>query len=270
MIERLHDGTIMTRYGPADAPALVLIHGLGLNQACWQWTLPALEQDGYRIITYDLYGHGQSAPPPTTPCLRLFRDQLANVLAHCKCKKAALFGFSLGGMIARRFAQDRASQVSALAILFSPHKREQSAQDAVIKRIEQAKKDGPKATIEAALERWFTAPYREANPDQMDLVRTWVKANDPALYHQVYRVLADGIDEIIAPEPPLRCPTLVMTGEEDFGNGPDMSRAIAAEIAGAELHILKGLRHMALVENPEAVNGPLVSFLQNNLTRGAV
>ena len=95
----------------------------------------------------------------------------------------------------------------------------------------------------------------------MDLVRCWVMANDITVYHTIYRVLADGVDEIISPTPPIACPTLVMTGDEDFGNGPEMARAIAAEIEGAELCILPGLRHMALAEKPEAVNPPLVRFL---------
>jgi len=60
------------------------------------------------------------------------------------------------------------------------------------------------------------------------------------------------------------CPTLVMTGDEDFGNGPQMTHAIAAEIAGSETVILLGLRHMALAENPAAVNAPLLAFLDRH------
>jgi pimeloyl-ACP methyl ester carboxylesterase len=52
-----------------------------------------------------------------------------------------------------------------------------------------------------------------------------------------------------------------MTGEEDYGNSPAMSRAIAAEIAGSELVILPGLRHMALAEAPELFNAKLLNFL---------
>ena len=56
-----------------------------------------------------------------------------------------------------------------------------------------------------------------------------------------------------------------MTGDEDYGNGPEMTRAIAGEIAGAEVCILPGLRHMALAEDPDAVNRPLVAFLDRVL-----
>lgn len=262
MTELLDDGTCAKQEGPASAPAVVLIHGLGLNRHCWQWMTPALLQAGFQVITYDLYGHGDSGPPPATPSLTLFSEQLASLLDHYGCGSAAVFGFSLGGMIARRFAQDHPARVSALGILFSPHKRTHEAQAAIQKRVDQARTEGPHSTVEAALERWFTAAHRDANPEQINLVYGWVTANDPAIYHHIYKVLADGIDEIIAPNPPISCPTLVMTGYEDYGNGPEMSRAIADEIPGAELHLLQGLRHMALAEDPPAVNGPLLSFLK--------
>ena len=56
-------------------------------------------------------------------------------------------------------------------------------------------------------------------------------------------------------------PALVMTGDEDFGNSPDMSRAIAAEIPRSELVVLQGLRHMALAEAPGLFNKELLGFL---------
>ncbi len=260
------DGTAYELTGPEGAPMVVLIHGLGLNRACWRWTIPALA-DGYRVLSYDLFGHGQSAPPPETPSLSLFSRQLADLLDHCGATTVAIAGFSLGGMIARRFAQDAADRTEALIILHSPHQRSADAQAAIVKRVEQARREGPQSTVEAALERWFTAPYREANPKMMDLVRSWVMANRIEIYHTIYQVLADGVAEIVAPDPPIKLPALVITGDEDYGNGPEMTHAIAAEIPGAEALILPGLRHMALAEDPDAVNRPVRAFLDKNLAR---
>lgn len=259
MAMKTPDGTAYDLVGPENAPCIVLIHGLGLNRQCWQWTTPAL-CDKYRILTYDLFGHGGSTPPPHTPSLTLFSRQLIDLLDHCGIGSAAIIGFSLGGMIARRTAQDAPDRVAALAILHSPHERTDAAQAAILKRVQQAQKEGPASTVDAALERWFTDEFRQANPGMMDLVRSWVMANDIAIYHTIYKVLASGIAEITAPAPPIACPTLVMTGDEDYGNGPEMAVAIAAGIEGAEVHILPGLRHMALAENPDAVNQPMQAF----------
>ena len=262
------DGTAYDLAGRDRAPVVVLIHGLGLNRACWQWLAPGLAAR-YRVLSYDLPGHGESAAPPADPTLKTLSDHLTGLLDHLGMERAAIVGFSLGGMIARRFAQDHPARVTALGILHSPHKRSDTAQAAILARVAQAKSDGPQATVEAALERWFTDAYRAENPAMMDLVRGWVLANDRNIYPHIYRILATGIDEIVSPDPAIACPALVITGTEDYGNGPEMTHAIAAEIKGAEALVLPGLRHMALAEDPDAVNLPLIAFLDRHLGAGA-
>lgn len=261
----LPDGTSYHREGLRGAPTVILIHGLGLNKDVWQWMQPALA-DAYDVITYDLYGHGQSTKPPQTSSLSMFSRQLGALMDALGVEEAAIAGFSLGGMICRRFAQDHRDRARALIILSSPHRRTPEAQAAILKRVEQAMVTGPESTVEAALERWFTNDFRNSNPELMQLVRSWVLANDPAIYPTIYRVLADGIDEITDPATRLTIPALVLTADEDFGNGPEMTEAIASEIEGGTSLILPGLRHMALAEDPDAVNRPVRAFLDRVLT----
>jgi pimeloyl-ACP methyl ester carboxylesterase len=252
-------GTTHESFG-RGARSVVLVHGLGLNRHSWQWQVPALAQH-YRVIVYDLHGHGDSSLPPQVPSLTVFSEQLRELLDHLGIAKASIFGFSLGGMIARRFAMDHASRIEALGILHSAHARDKVAHDAIQARVAQSARDGPAATVEAALERWFTNDFRQNHPDMMDKVRRWILANRKDVYAPIYQVLVDGVTELVAPNPPITAPTLVMTGDEDYGNSPAMSRAIAAEIPGSELVILPGLRHMALAEAPELFNAKLLGFL---------
>ncbi len=258
------DGTRYEWVGPEDGPPLVLIHGLGMNRAMWQWTVPALGEK-YRVLTYDNLGHGETPPATGAPDLAMLAEQLRGVLDASGVDSAAVVGFSLGGMIARRFAMDHPARVRALAILHSAHERTPEAQAAVEARVELVRRKGPQATVDDALDRWFTERFRAANPRMIDLVRGWILANDRDTYAPVYRILADGVAELVAPSPPIAVPALVLTGDEDFGNGPEMSHAIAAEIPGARTVILKGLRHMALAEDPALVNAALVEFLDEAL-----
>ena len=254
------DGTRYELTGPKSAPVVILIHGLGLNKDCWQWLTPDLA-NSYRILSYDLYGHGGSVDPTKQPSLSLFSKQLSSLLDHCDISQGVIVGFSLGGMIARRFAQDAPKRSLAMIILHSPHTRSEAAQASILARVDQARIMGPQSTVEAALERWFTSGFMEANPNLMDKVRQWVIANSREVYHTIYSVLATGIDEIVKPNPALTLPSLVLTGEEDFGNGPEMADAIAVDIEGAKVLVFPGLRHMALVEAPTVVNKPILEFL---------
>ena len=251
-------------HGAENAPVVVLIHGLGLIRALWDRTVPALSQT-HRVLTYDLLGHGETPHPGGGPTLSDLSDQLASLMTYIGIQQAGIIGFSLGGMVARRFAQDHPNRTLALGILNSPHRRSPQAQAAVMARLGQAQVSGPAATANDALIRWFTEDFRQGNPAMMDLVRGWVLANDPATYPLYYAIFANAVDEVIAPTPPLTCPTFVITGDQDHGNSPQMAQAIAAEIPGAQVHILPGLRDMALVEDPGQTNQLVQAFLARHL-----
>lgn len=254
------DGTAYSVVG-AGVP-VILIHGLGMHRGMWMWQLPDLAEK-FTVITYDLLGHGDSKKPPEKCTLSDFSDQLSNLCGFLELGRTAIAGFSLGGMIARSFSLAHPERVTALAILHSAHGRTPEERAAIMVRVNQAAKTGPSATIDAALERWFTDKFRNANPDVMELVRAAILKNDPDVYPSIYRVLAKGDEELATSIKGINCPTLVMTGEEDYGNSADMSHRMADIIPNAECVILPGLRHMALAEDPKAFNAPLIKFLES-------
>lgn len=248
--------------GPDDAPPVALIHGLGLDHTTWRDYVPALSES-YRVLNYDLFGHGVSARAPRTPSLAVFAEQLQQLLDELQLERAALIGFSLGGMINRRFAIDYPQRARALVILNSPHERAPEQQRLVEERAATTTAGGPAATIEATLQRWFTPAFLEHGAARVAEVRAGVLANDPDSYAQCRRVLANGVLELIRPQPPLTLPTLVMTCEFDSGSTPAMSHAIAGEIAGARTIIVPGLQHMGLVEQPRVFLDPIKAFLNS-------
>lgn len=254
-------GTAYDLTGPEGAPVVVLIHGLGLARGVtWRGLIPALA-GRYRVLSYDLGGHGESALPTATPSLRVLSAQLIDLMDDLGIAQAALVGFSLGGMINRRVAMDHPGRVGALCILNSPHERAEALQQ----QVEQAARDsdagGPAATIDAALARWFTKGFAQAHPEVLREVRDVVLANHPGNYAAHRLVLAAGVVELIRPVPPIAHPALVMTCADDRGSTPAMSHAIAAEIPGAETVIVPGLRHMGLVERPALFATPVAGFL---------
>jgi pimeloyl-ACP methyl ester carboxylesterase len=73
------NGSVYELGGPDDAPVIVLVHGLGLNRHVWEKFSSSLSHR-YRVLSYDLYGHGESEPPPVTPSLTMFSQQLLGLL----------------------------------------------------------------------------------------------------------------------------------------------------------------------------------------------
>ncbi len=260
---RGNDGTAYTLEGPQGAPTVILIHGLGLTRRIWRWHLPEVTQH-YRVLCYDLYGHGDS-PLPAPPDLSLFSQQLRGLMDELDIEKAALVGFSLGGMINRRYALDYPQRVLTLILFNSPHERRPEEQQQVEKLVMASAAEGPRAHLEATMNRWFTQAFQTRHPAVMHEVRSWILANDPHTYALCRQVLAFGIKELVQPSPPIGVPTLVMTAEHDRGSTPAMAEAIAAEIPGSEVQIVRHLKHMALVESPESFIQPMLAFLERNL-----
>lgn len=259
-MEKARNGTAWSLQGPEGAPVVALIHGLGLTHNTWQWHLPAL-MSRYRVLNYDLYGHGDSTAPPRKLDLTLFSEQLRGLMDELGIARAALVGFSLGGMINRRFALDHPNRTLALGILNSPHERGEEAQRKVEARAMDSAAGGPGANLDETIDRWFTSGFQEREPGIIEDIRRWVLANDPEHYASARRVLAFGVTELIRPAIPIRCPALVITATNDSGSTPAMTHAIAAEIPGAKSLIVPELQHMALVEDPAAFTGPLLDFL---------
>ncbi len=258
-----HKGTSINLIS-SKGPYVILVHGLGLNKEMWAWQTNELSNN-FSVVTYDLIGHGSSMDPKGKLNLDVFSNQILEIINFLSIKSTAVIGFSLGGMIARKFAIKHSNKLWALAILNSAHEREQKAREAVQLRVNKVIQDGPKATTEDALNRWFTEEYRKNNPKIMNKIKSWVLANKKDVYPKAYQVLVDGVDELLEPILNINCPTLILTGDEDYGNSPQMSMEISKQIKGSKLEILSGLKHMALIEDASTVNKIINEFLNDNI-----
>lgn len=261
------EGTRYELHGETAAPPVALIHGLGLTRGIWASYVRPLAMN-FRVLTYDLLGHGESDLPAVTPNLSTYSEQLNSIAAHLELGPLSAVGFSLGGMINRRLVMDHPDSVSSLVILNSPHGRSPEAQSAVERRALDSVDSGPGANLAETLERWFTPDFLRTHPDVVSQVTEWVVSNDAKAYADCRFVLANGVVELVRPDPPIQTPTLVMTCEHDSGSTPEFARAIASEIPDAELIIIDDLQHLGLLERPDLFLSHIERFLQAHIAVG--
>jgi len=86
-------------HGPDDAPVIIFIHGFPLNKSMWNIQVEALKEN-YRVIAYDIRGHGNSDPGIDEFFIELFVIDLLRLMEKLKIEKSILCGLSLGGYIA--------------------------------------------------------------------------------------------------------------------------------------------------------------------------
>lgn len=240
---------------------VVLIHGVGLNKEMWGGQIVGLAPH-FRVIAYDMLGHGDSPLPAPGTTLEGYAEQLRELVEHLELPRVSVIGFSMGGLVARAFALHHGQLLDSLVILNSVFNRSAEQRAGVIERTRQAAEHGPDANAEAALSRWFSREYQAANPAQMAAIRQTLAGNDPLGYLTTYELFATQDMYRVEDLGSIQAPTLVATGELDPGSTPEMARQLAGHIPGAQVAILDEQRHMMPVESPRLVNQVLLDFLQ--------
>ena len=238
-------------------PWVTLIHGIGADHKNWNAVARILSPH-FKVLSADLRGHGSSSR--ITKCsIDDFVSDLAELLNELKIEKTHLVGFSLGGLIAQKYAIGRPSKLSRLVLISTVAERAPEERERVRKRADQIDREGIASVVAAAEDRWFTAGFKAANPDRVaDRLRQLI-ANDHRSYAAGYRVFAEADEGLQFNR--IDVPTLIITGENDSGSSPRMARLLRDNITGSELHILPELRHSVLVEAPETIAALLLDFL---------
>lgn len=258
---RFHENTCFTlNPGPPDAPLVLLVHGVGLDQGMWHPWVEHLGRD-FSLVTYDLYGHGRSGDPPGARNMVDFVDQVDELVRHIGTDRFVLAGFSLGAMISQAYASLRPGQLSHLVLLHGAYRRNEEQCERVRERYRAARERGPSSNIEQALKRWFTDPYRIAHPEAMARLREMFEGHGEG-YLKAYRLFSHAESEMRKFRlSRVDCPALVLTGSDDVGSTPAMSERLAADLPRAGLIVNPGHRHMAPVEFAEMLCGQVKSFL---------
>jgi len=244
-----------------SGPPVVLLHGVGLNQSIWAEEVKALKSD-FQIITYDLLGHGRSAPAAANAPLSDWVTQLKGVVRDLALENFVLVGFSFGGLIAQAYAAGHPHLIDKLVLMSTVYDRSETERASVLARLEVARREGPQATIPAALSRWFSPEFAGNRPEIMKQYEVVLRGNNAASFLSAYECFATADRELVGALAAFNRPALVMTGELDTGSTPAMARKLAGMIPEAGCSIIKGGRHMMPVEMPDEVNSVLRRFLK--------
>jgi len=100
-----------------EGPDLVMVHGLTGNLAVWHLRIVPELAEHFRILTYDLRGHGHSDTPPSGYTLEAMADDLLGLLDELELERPLIVGHSYGADIALHHAlrnPDRVRQVIAI------------------------------------------------------------------------------------------------------------------------------------------------------------
>ena len=243
-----------------DGPAVVLVHGFGLDMRMWDPQAADLAAR-HQVIRYDLRGFGSSGPfDPGVPYTHA--GDLVALLDHLGIGQAVLAGLSFGGRVVLQTALMAPQRVRGLVMMDAvvdgvPWDRE--SRDAIRLAGELAQARGLLAGRAAWLAHPLFASARNL-PGVSDQLATMVAAypgqhwigHDP--HEEEGQRPIDVLEE-------LAMPVLVLAGEHDVPGFREMSAVLARRIPGAWYHVVAEAGHMINMEQPAAVNDVLTRFL---------
>jgi pimeloyl-ACP methyl ester carboxylesterase len=242
------DGVNIYYEDHGSGPVVLLSHGYSATTRMWEGQVAALK-DNYRVITWDMRGHGQSDSPddPKAYSEAATCDDMAAILKHLGIEKAVIGGLSLGGYMSLAFNVSHPEMVRALMLFDTgpgyknPVARE-GWNDTARKRAEIFESKGLDALGSSAEVR--IAQHRSAQ----------------GLANAARGMLAQFDSRVIESLPEIAVPTLVLVGEKDtpFLGGTEY---MAKKIPNSTPVVIADAGHASNIDQPAAFNKSVQAFL---------
>jgi 3-oxoadipate enol-lactonase len=241
---------------------LVMIRGISSNVDHWYEQVPVLSKK-YQLLVFDNRGIARSSDPDGAFSTRDMAADTVGLMEAVGIKKAHVLGYSMGGMIAQEMALTYPEKVNGLILV---------ATDCGISLRIKAKPEfsrlfsemirlGTNEAKKAAACCLFAKQTFETRPDIIQRY-TEVSLRFPASQKTFGRQWAaitqhDACNRLAK----ISSPTLVITGSEDELIPPANAKVMAQRIPVAQMISIDGGGHQFLIEQPEAFNEAVISFL---------
>jgi 3-oxoadipate enol-lactonase len=252
-----------TDEGQEGSSVIIFIHGFPFNKSMWNLQMESLK-DNYRLIRYDIRGHGNSDAGNEVFSIDLFVNDLISFMDALKIDNAILCGLSMGGYIALSAINKHSERFDALilsdtqCIADTP-----DAKGKRIKAIENIRNTGIEKYAEESIKNLFAPESFSTRVKEIaDVKEMIMKTSEQSLCStllalSVRKETCDILSEI-------KVPVLIMVGSEDKITPPAAARFMHEKIKGSILKIIDHAGHLSNLENPGEFNNQLKKFVASN------
>ena len=239
---------------------ITFVTGIANDLTMWDGQVPALERD-FRILRYDLRGHGGSESTPGDYSIGLLVEDLKALLDSQNVKKTSLVGLGLGGAIAQAFAIEHPERVERLLPCCCRARMVPDFAAMWHKLRETVQQNGLETIVEPTVQRWFSEDFKAAHPEVLEKIRKMIRGTTLEGYMGVTAAFVglsveDRLHEI-------KAPTLYVSGAQDkLGGPPELMKRLSEKVKGASHVCVPGAAHIANIQNPDGFNRVLTDFLR--------
>ncbi|MCA9502511.1 MAG: alpha/beta hydrolase [Myxococcales bacterium] len=265
-------------YGDRDAWPVLLMHGGGQTRHAWGHTAERLAEAGWRAVSMDLRGHGDSAWAPNGDYS--FSTYAADCIAVCDQlgRPPVLVGASLGGVAAIN-AEGHSDRVVSCGLVIVDITHQTNPEG--IERIQDFMMSGLEgfASLDeaaAAIAAYTPQRKRKSNPAGLQKVLR-LRADGRWYWHWDPRFLAQGRTEVPAPDHQasfeaalagIRVPTLLVRGLLSDVVTDEGVKDFLAKVPQAKLADVKGAAHMVAGDQNDHFSQSVIDFLEQDVKPG--
>jgi 3-oxoadipate enol-lactonase len=243
--------------GSSDRPTLLLANSIATTLHMWDGQIAELSRR-FRVVRYDMRGHGASSVPPGAYSIDRFGRDVIELLDALRIERTHFLGLSLGGSVGQWLGIHAPERIDRLILSNTSSYLGPAGQwDQLIAATLQA----PDMSASAAMfmRNWFPSHMLEPEDPVVAKFRSMVLATDPRGLAGAFALVRDtDMRRTIAL---IDRPTLVIAGEHDAVTTASHGRAIAGTIPGAQLRVLSTV-HMPNVERPAEYLETVLHFLR--------
>jgi 3-oxoadipate enol-lactonase len=242
--------------GPPDAPVVVLGPSLGTDLGLFHAQAHDLA-DRYRVIRYDLRGHGGSPVVPGPYSVADLADDVVKLLDGLGVDRFAYAGVSLGGAIGLQLAVTVPDRVERLIVMASAARFPDPPSWKA--RADRVRAEGTDFLVPSRIGAWVTPGFAESHPEETERLLEMLRSTSREGYAACCETIEafDVRDQL----PTITAPTLVIAGADDPATAPDTVRLIADGIPGARFVVVPQASHLVSAEQPAAVTEEIRRFL---------
>ena len=237
---------------------VVFVHGLGGTSNVWSAQRIGL-QKAYRVITLDLPGSGRSSKHEQTYSMTRWAEQIDALAGQLGLDPFVLVGHSMATILAQNFAARFSQRVRGLVLCGPLTEPPPPAKEAFVKRAETVLREGMLGVADQVLAGALSAGTRESISAMPGLFREMLLSHDAPSYAAQCHALIGASAK--AHQASVRCPTLILVGDQDAVTPMANCRAIAAAVPKARIRVIPSTAHLTMAERPEAFNAALLEFL---------
>ena len=241
--------------GPDEATPVLLSNALGSTLDMWFPQVAEL-QSTFRLIRYDTRGHGRSSVPRGDYTLEELGEDAMHVLDAVGVEEAHVCGLSLGGLTAMWLGAYQPSRLRGLIVADTAARI--GTTERWNERVAKARAEGMTAIADLNMGNWFTAAYREQEPETVARIHRMIAACHPDGYIGCCAALRDAdLRDVIHR---VGATTLVIAGNQDPSTTLADAEFISQHIPDATLLTLDAA-HLSNVECASRFTRHLETFV---------